>query len=132
MIEVTVPAPEFPPVRKRASGKLQEVKPWLSSNDRLHRQQEAKITKAWREAAQAATPEAGPVEGRVRVVAYVWKPRRGRYDPGNFYPTAKACMDGIVDAGLLVDDDWVHMDGPDMRHGGIGPAALAITIEPCP
>lgn len=44
--------------------------------------------------------------GRTRM-----KPRRGRYDPGNLYPTAKACVDGIVDAGLLDADDWVHVDG---------------------
>ncbi|WP_461169290.1 RusA family crossover junction endodeoxyribonuclease [Arthrobacter sp. Z1-15] len=130
--QFTIPAPEFPPVRKRATGKLQEVKPWLNSNLRLHRQQEAKLTAAWRLEAALRLAERGwdltPYDGPVHVTAHVWKPRAGRYDPGNLYPTAKACLDGIVDAGLLADDDWKHVIGPDMRHGGKGPAALVITI----
>lgn len=130
--QFTIPAPVFPPVRKRATGKLQEVKPWLNSNLRMHRQQEAKLTAAWRTEAALRLAERGwdltPYDGPVRVTAHVWKPRAGRYDPGNLYPTAKACLDGIVDAGLLADDDWKHVIGPDMRHGGKGPAALVITI----
>jgi len=130
--QLTIPAPVFPPVRKRATGKLQAVKPWLNSNDRLHRHQERKITAAWRAAAaqQIAAHEQSidPYSAPVRVTAHIWKPRAGRYDPGNLYPTAKACLDGIVDTGLLTDDDWKHVTGPDMRHGGIGPAALIITI----
>lgn len=130
--QLTIPAPEFPLVRKRATGKLQTVKPWLNSNDRLHRQQAAKITAAWRQAAAQQLWIRGryidPYDTPVRVTAHIWKPRAGRYDPGNLYPTAKACLDGIVDAGLLTDDDWKHVTGPDMRHGGIGPAALVITI----
>ncbi|WP_157075253.1 hypothetical protein [Arthrobacter luteolus] len=90
----------------------------------------AKLTALWREAARVAVPETDQAVGKVRIVARVWKTRRGRYDPGNLYPTAKACVDGIVEAGLLADDDWLHVDGPDLRHGGIGPAALVITIEP--
>lgn len=60
----------------------------------------------------------------------MFKPRRGRYDPGNLYPVGKAAVDGLVDSGILVDDDWKHLDGPDMRHGGIGPARLVLVIEP--
>lgn len=131
VLEVVIPAPHFAPVRKRATGKLSEVKPWLNSNDRLHRMQENKLTSAWRAAAKGLVPaEWEQLTVPVRVVAEVWKPRRGRYDPGNLYPTAKACLDGIVDAGLLVDDDWRHVEGPDMRHGGIGPAALVVKIYP--
>lgn len=130
--QFTIPAPEFPPVRKRATGKLQEVKLWLNSNLRLHRQQEAKLTAAWRTATALRLAESGwdltPYDRPVRITAHVWKPRGGRYDPGNLYPTAKACLDGIVDAGLLTDDDWKHVIGPDMRHGGKGPEALVITI----
>lgn len=108
---------------------------WLNSNDRRHRQADAKLIKAWRETTRDLVP-AGvePFTERVRVLAFVTKPKRGRYDPGNLYPTAKACVDGLVDAGVLVDDDWVHVDGPDMRHGGLGPAGLRLVVEPliCP
>lgn len=103
---------------------------WLNSNDRVHRMVVQKTTRLWREAGCVAAAGLSPCDGPVRVVAYVFKPRRGRYDPGNLYPTAKACVDGFTDAGLWVDDDWLHVVGPDMRHGGVGPAALVFVITP--
>jgi hypothetical protein len=69
------------------------------------------------------------VRGPARA-AHIWKPRRGRYDPNNLWPTVKAVVDGFVDAGLLADDDHLHVIGPDMRHGGVGPAALVLEIVP--
>lgn len=103
---------------------------WLNSNDRLHRMAEAKLSAVWRQAGKTAGTGTAFFDEQVRVVAYVFKPRRGRYDPGNLYPTAKACVDGFTDAGLWPDDDWTHVVGPDMRHGGIGPAALVFVITP--
>lgn len=44
----------------------------------------------------------------------VWADNRRR-DPGNWYPTAKAIVDGLVDAGILIDDDHTKVVGPDMR-----------------
>lgn len=102
---------------------------WINSNDRRHRMAEAALTKAWRTAARAACRNVGPLNCPVQITAHVWKPRSNRYDPGNLYPTAKACLDGIVDAGLLPDDDHKHVIGPDMRHGGKGPAAIVLTIR---
>lgn len=64
------------------------------------------------------------------MVATIWKPRNGRYDPNNLWPTVKACVDGFVDAGILADDDHKHVIGPDMRHGGIGPQRIVFTFEP--
>ncbi|HAP90834.1 MAG TPA: hypothetical protein DCR15_14380 [Arthrobacter bacterium] len=104
---------------------------WLNSNDRRHRMAEAKLVKEWRESAWAACQNHGPLNWPVTITAHVWKPKNGRYDPGNLYPTAKACVDGLVDAGLLPDDDHKHVVGPDMRHGGKGPAELILTIESC-
>jgi hypothetical protein len=101
---------------------------WINSNQRLHRMAQAKLTKTWRQATAAAAHGHQPFDGQVTITAHIYKPRGGRYDPGNLYPTAKACLDGIVDAGLLADDDHKHVIGPDMRHGGKGPASLLITI----
>lgn len=102
---------------------------WLNSNDRRHRMAAAKITKAWRAAASTACVNFGPLNWPVQITAHIWKPRNNRYDPGNLYPTAKACLDGIVDAGLLPDDDHKHVIGPDMRHGGKGPAEIVLKIR---
>jgi hypothetical protein len=48
----------------------------------------------------------------------VYHPARGgRVDPANYYPTFKACVDGIVDAAVIADDDSTRLIGPDMRRG---------------
>lgn len=114
MIRITVPAPvEF-----------------LNSNQRLHPQVKAKRSRLWRDAAKAAAKGSPPFACPVRVIAYVQKPVRNRFDPGNWYPTAKACVDGIVDAQLLADDDWRTVEGPDMRRAEPGPKALILEITP--
>lgn len=106
---------------------------WISSNDRHHHQVRARLTRAWRMAGLIHGRNARiPTLNRASITAHVHKPRGGRYDPGNLYPTAKALVDGFVDAGILPDDDWKHLDGPDMRHGGKGPAQLVITIREIP
>ena len=98
--------------------------PWLNSNDRRHRMAQAKITKAWREAASEVGVGLPTFEQPVRIVAEVWKSRLGDYDAGNLYPTAKACVDGYRDAGILIEDNNRYVVGPDMRHGGKGEPGL--------
>jgi crossover junction endodeoxyribonuclease RusA len=104
---------------------------WINSNQRLHRMAVAKLTRLWREAGHDAVARNGwePYAGRVHIVAHIWKPRGGRYDPNNLWPTVKAAIDGVVESGLLADDDHLHVEGPDMRHGGKGAAALVLTIR---
>jgi crossover junction endodeoxyribonuclease RusA len=85
---------------------------------------QAKITKAWREAAAQVAAGLPTFEHPVRIIAEVWKSRLGDYDAGNLYPTAKACVDGYRDAGLLIEDNNRYVVGPDMRHGGKGEQGL--------
>ena len=42
---------------------------------------------------------------------------RGRFDPANWMPTAKAGVDGIVRAGVLPDDNRKYLVGQDPREG---------------
>ena len=106
---------------------------WINSNQRLHRLAVAKLTALWREAGRVAVPAGWePFTGRVHIEAHIWKPRAGRYDPNNLWPTVKACVDGVVESGLLADDDHEHVLGPDMRHGGKGSPALVLTIREIP
>jgi crossover junction endodeoxyribonuclease RusA len=94
---------------------------WINSNMRIHRMVKADRVKSWRLASALAVPPNWPTfDHPVRIVAEIWKDRKGRYDPNNLAHTTKACVDGFVDAGLLVDDDWLHVVGPDHRHGGVG------------
>lgn len=101
---------------------------WLNSNDRRHRMAQAKITKAWREAAAEVAKGLPTFERPVRIIASVWKSRLGDYDAGNLYPTAKACVDGYRDAGLLIEDNNRYVIGPDMRHGGKGEPGIYFLI----
>lgn len=98
----------------------------LNANSRPHWRRRAESTKAVRLIARHAAARMYPVlDTRPAVVdVHVWKARGGRYDPANLAPAAKAVVDGLVDAGVFVDDDYRHVEGPHMHHGGVN-AALA-------
>lgn len=103
---------------------------WINSNQRLHRMAQADLTKQWRHAGYAAVrPDWEPFAGRVHITAWITKDRGGRYDPNNLWPTIKAILDGVVESGLLADDDHLHVIGPDMRHGGKGETGVTLMIE---
>lgn len=76
---------------------------------------------ALRKAGKAAALAAGiPHMERARVMCYVTRNKLGdRWDPGNWYPSAKAVVDGFTDARIWPDDSIGHVLGPDMRgmHG---------------
>lgn len=59
-----------------------------------------------------------PPGERCRIVmTYGWTgPGRVR-DAGNLQPTSKACVDGLVDAGIFPDDNDKYVEGPDNRFG---------------
>lgn len=101
---------------------------FINSNQRLHRMAQAKLTKAWREASAAAAHGLPQFAGQVHITAHIFKPRAGRWDPNNLWPTVKAAVDGLVDAGLLIDDDHRHVIGPDMRSGGKGNPEIVLEI----
>lgn len=107
---------------------------WISSNDRKGRTPQAvkalearfgRLVKAWQNTAWLVTKSA-KATGRfrwVRIVAWRDGPNvDNHHDPANYYPTAKAAVDGAVKAGLVPDDDWKHVIGPDMRRGVLHPA----------
>jgi len=101
----------------------------LNANQRLHHRPKgertaeirAKAMEAVREnpalmdALAAAKP--GPLFQRAHVLGILHPDRNNRCDPANWYPSFKAAVDGIVDAGLLDDDDHTRVVGPDMRLG---------------
>ncbi|MFJ2733714.1 hypothetical protein [Streptomyces sp. NPDC087317] len=101
----------------------------LNSNQRLHYRRRAEYTSKIREAAMEAVSECpalmaalaaakpDPLFARAHVLGVLHPPTDGRRDPANWYPTFKAAVDGIVDAGLLEDDDHTRLLGPDMRLG---------------
>jgi hypothetical protein len=105
----------------------------LNSNDRLHWQVKRKRTAAWRARAHVAAIQAGrPKLDRAHVTATIHPLTRRKFDAGNFYPTVKACIDGIVgDTGLLPDDDNAHLVGPDIDPGDKAEAfTVVLVIDP--
>lgn len=92
--------------------------PWISANDRTHHNVRAHQVHEWRHATLALAryhrlPKALPAAHIVATVHHT----AARYDAANLAPTAKACVDGLVDYGLVADDDNTHVTGPDMRPG---------------
>ncbi|MFK5691302.1 hypothetical protein ACI3EY_16715 [Ornithinimicrobium sp. LYQ92] len=107
---------------------------YLNANHRTHWAAKAKRTRYWRDRARLEARRAGiPALDRAHITVTIHKTRGGRYDPGNLAPTAKAIVDGLVDAGVLDDDDATRVIGPDMRAGEKRDVRqLVITIEALP
>ena len=55
---------------------------------------------------------------RVHITASIDYPDRRRRDAHNLMPSIKPIIDGLVDAGVLVDDSDTHLIGPDLRPTG--------------
>ena len=82
---------------------------WLSANGRLHWADKAKRTRNLRQLAATTSRGLQPV-GTVHIAAYIGYLTGGRADPSNA-AVVKPLIDGLVDAGLLVDDDHTHVIG---------------------
>lgn len=103
---------------------------YLSMNDREHWRPRAGKVKAWRRAAyHAATALAAPTPADIHMRFDVTD--RRRRDPHNLYPTVKALIDGMVDAGLWPDDtpEWITTHEPTFRVVPRGtPLAVLVTL----
>lgn len=106
----------------------------LNANQRLHWRKKAPLTRALRQQACVLAKQAGiPTLGRAHILGEFRPPDRRRRDVANLYPSFKAAIDGLVDAGVLEDDDDTHLVGPDMRLGKVhlgGQLILHITELP--
>lgn len=101
----------------------------INANQRQHYREKAKLAAAIRAAAQETVTEdpaimtalaaakPGPLFQRAHILGIYRPATARRADPANWYPSFKAAVDGLVDAGLLDDDDHEHVVGPDMRLG---------------
>ncbi|MFF8953855.1 hypothetical protein ACF09I_34415 [Streptomyces sp. NPDC014940] len=105
--------------------------PLLNANQRMHHHDRRRITARIRAAAHEAVTESpalmdalaaakpGPLFQRAHVLGVIHPGSNRRADPANLYPSFKACVDGLVDAGLFEDDDHTRVVGPDMRLGRV-------------
>lgn len=90
----------------------------ISSNQRLHYYIRNSLTQSWRQAAfvYARAAKLRPLQ-RAHIAMTIGFPDGRRRDINNYQPTAKAIVDGLVDYGLLPDDNDHHLVGPDLRPG---------------
>jgi crossover junction endodeoxyribonuclease RusA len=104
----------------------------LSGNDRLNRWEKARRVATVREAvgwaAKAARiPTAAHIEVRLH---YQPGDRRNR-DWSNCWPTQKAAVDGLRDAGVVADDDAAHVtEHMPVIHPGRGERRLWLWVMP--
>lgn len=86
---------------------------WISANHRMHWTAKASRTKRLRQRGYFEARQNGllPMR-RAFVTVHVQYASSGRADPANAYPTVKALVDGLVDFGVLTDDDSKHL--PEM------------------
>lgn len=93
--------------------------PLINANDRMHPVKQSPYIKAIRNTAWALARQAKLPKLQRAYIVYVIHPdtKTRRRDPGNWSPSAKAAVDGLVDAGLLPDDNHTHLLGPDPRIG---------------
>jgi len=132
-LAITIPAPTIKPVRKRKTGKMYTRNPMLNANDRDHWRVTSPIRKEWRRRGRGygnALRLRNLNLEHARIDYYVNKPTAGRSDAGNFYPTVKAIVDGLIDAKLLPDDNDNHLNGPYPHQGDKGPYSITIVITP--
>lgn len=131
MLQIAVPAPTINrrpkskgKPKRGPNGKLVPAKPrpaFLNANQRLDPHGKAKITALWREAGRDAAEAAQLTAQNTKwfALALVHLPRKATYDAGNYYPSVKAIIDGVVtDYDLLPDDSNEYLIGPLTVRGG--------------
>jgi hypothetical protein len=99
----------------------------------VHHMKRAKIVKEWREAfCQLALDAKMPVLEKVEVIVqpYVLNARYGQDVAFGCAPLAKAAIDGIVDAGVLIDDNPKIVVQITFLAPEYGKDSLAITVVP--
>lgn len=104
---------------------------WVSANDRPHWREKARRTAAWRAVTKLAARTASrePLRLPVAITVTVHRVSARKSDATNLAPTAKACIDGLVDAGWLPDDDDTRITSTTFVAGHPRkPPALTITI----
>lgn len=111
-----------------------QATPLINANHRKHYMARARETEAWRAFAgwRIRSAKVPPLPGMVHITCHVHLSTARTYDAGNYYPTAKACVDAATDVGVLPDgDDNAHVTGPDMRQGEPWPyGGITLTFTP--
>jgi Holliday junction resolvase RusA-like endonuclease len=77
----------------------------LNANDRIHYKVRARKTERLRSEAFRTVGKHPMTFGRVKVRCIFRAPDNRRRDTANLYPSFKSILDGLVDAGVIHDDN---------------------------
>src|SRR5690606_9010412 len=95
----------------------------MNHERRMHYQRRAKLVRNIRAEVAAAAADIEPFTGRMKAAArFQWADKRRR-DTSNLFPTLKAAVDGLTDAGVLPNGD-------DDRH--VADTAIGVELPPNP
>src|SRR5213078_3836241 len=87
--------------------------PLLTANQRLHHMAQYRIIQNLQEVIGWLVRQKRVPHLESAHITYVLRvPDMRRRDPGNWAPTAKALVDGLVHAGVFDDDDFTRVTGP--------------------
>ncbi|MGT2800687.1 hypothetical protein [Streptococcus marmotae] len=112
-------------------------KEMLNANDRPHWTQKAQITAYLRRIAVLKGQEYKTIPYTKKrpcgLVVTICAPTKRRMDPPNFYPTVKALVDGLTDAGIWSDDNHEVIRFMTFEYGGLsgvkGKYKIVIEVE---
>ncbi|HEM6309469.1 TPA: hypothetical protein U2C79_001041 [Streptococcus suis] len=98
-------------------------KEMLNANDRMSWARRAKITAYLRQIGRLNVPKGKYTTHTKKrpcgLVVTIYAPTKRRMDPPNFYPTVKALVDGMTDAGIWTDDSHEVIKYMTFGYGGL-------------
>lgn len=106
-------------------------RPPLNLNQRMHWAPRNRLTQQIKSDAHTLARYGKLPKGldRVRIVLH-WQPTtERRRDNDNITPTLKAAIDGLVQYGLVADDDSTHVESATVIEPRAAKAAVWLTIE---
>lgn len=90
----------------------------------------AEITRQWRNAAYVlAKVDRLPAFQSAEITFDITQARGQLADAGSHHPVTKAILDGIVQAGVLPDDDPAHVLSITEHAPTRGPSAVTVTLK---
>ena len=105
----------------------------MSSNARPHWSVEREVHQYWRGLARLMFNRQPHCERAHLTITFTFPDRRRRDLHNLVHHVVKPIVDGVVDSGVLPDDDDAHLIGPDLRRNPErGPFQVTVTIEPLP
>lgn len=102
----------------------------VSDNERIHWSQRYQTQQFWRGLALLLFKNTMRFERAKVTVTFRWPDRRRRDVHNYMRLVVKPIIDGIVEAGVLPDDDDKHLIGPDPRvEADPGPFRVLVRVE---